>query len=140
MAVRGGVAEHHLQRALRAERAVRDVQAVDRDGGDFLVTLDDDRDVVVECKNASPKRYSDQAFRVEVQKTRSSKGDPASRFYRRTQFDVIAACLFSPTRRWDYRFQLTSRLRAHDEFADRVAAMQRVDDTWAASLTVLLSA
>jgi hypothetical protein len=138
MAVRGGVAEHHLQRVLGADRGVRGVEAVDRDGGDFLVTLDDRRELVVECKNASPKRYSDGAFRVEVQKTRSSKGDPASRFYRRTQFDVVAACLFSPTRSWEFRFQHTARLRAHDVFPGRIAALQRVDGSWAASLADLL--
>jgi len=140
MAVRGGVAEHHLYRQLEAEPGVRDVTAVDRDGGDFLVTLDDRREVLVECKNASPHpRRRDGAFRVEVQKTRASKGDPASRYYRQTQFDVVAACLFSPTRRWDFRFQRTIRLRPHDEFNDRIAAMQYVDDSWTPSLSALLA-
>lgn len=139
MAVRGGVAEHHLHRALEHERSVRDVQAIDRDGGDFLVTVAGGGELVVECKNASPRTYRDGAFRVEVQKTRASKGDPASRFYRRGQFDVVAACLFSPTGSWDFRFQRTALLRQHDDFPGRVAALQRVDGAWTATLTDLLS-
>jgi hypothetical protein len=140
MAVRGGVAEHKLHRVLEAEQGVRQVEAVDRDGGDFLVTLDDSRKVLVECKNASPTLYRDGAFRVEVQKTRASKGDPASRYYRQAQFDIVAACLFSPTRHWDFRFQRTTSLRPHTDFAGRIAAMQRVDETWRPSLTELLAA
>ncbi len=138
MAVRGGVAEHHLERVLGGEPFVEDVESVDRDGGDFDVRAADGRLISVECKNASPKRYADGAFRVEVQKTRASKGDPASRYYRLDQFDVVAACLFSPTGRWEFRYQWTARLEPHKSFADRVSPLQRVDDAWASSLGALV--
>jgi hypothetical protein len=54
VAVRGGVAEHHLGRVLAGDPEVRDVRQVDRDGGDYEVELRDGRTVLVECKNASP--------------------------------------------------------------------------------------
>ena len=112
---------------------------VDRDGGDFDVRLKDGRLLSVECKNASPNRYSDGAFRVEVQKTRASIGDPESRYYRRDQFDVVAACLFSPTGSWDFQYQMSERLQPHKSFPDRVAPLQRVDDAWPSTLGALVS-
>ncbi|MEA2201767.1 MAG: hypothetical protein QOI89_2363 [Solirubrobacteraceae bacterium] len=139
MAVRGGVAEHHLERSLKRESLVAEVEPVDRDGGDFVVRLVEGRELSVECKNASPNRYSNGDFRVEVQKTRASKGDPESRYYRRDQFDAVAACLFSPTGSWEFRYQLAERLAAHKEFPTRLAALQRVDDSWALSLGGLVS-
>jgi hypothetical protein len=97
------VAEHHLGCRLAEGPAVRGVQPIDRDGGDFEVQLADGTSPLVECKNAAPATYADGAWRVEVQKTRASKNDPASRFYRATQFDVVAACVFSSTGQWDFR-------------------------------------
>ena len=139
VAVRGGVAEHHLAKQLADDPAIARVDPVDRDGGDFEVEPHSARTVLVECKNASPTRYGDGAFRVEVQKTRASKGDPASRYYRVDQFDIVAACLFSPTRRWEFAYRRTDRLRRHSEFPERIAAMQRVDDAWSRTLVGALA-
>jgi hypothetical protein len=88
----------------------------------------------VECKNASPRAYADGTLKVEVQKTRASKGDPASRLYRVDQFDVIAACLYSPTREWVFRFQHTRLLVRDRTFADRIAPIQRIEDDWVPDL------
>jgi hypothetical protein len=135
VAVRGGVAEHHLERTLRADPAVGKVKRLDLDAlHDFDVTLKDGRELRVECKNASPERYASGDYKVEVQKTRASKGDPASRFYRVDQFDVIAACLYSPTREWAFRYQLTDRLTRHSAFGDRLAPMQPVSGSWSRTL------
>jgi hypothetical protein len=134
VAVRGGVAEHHLGRRLAADPDVAHSTPIDRDGGDFKVHLTDGQSLLIECKNAAPTSYSDGAWKVEVQKTRASKTDPASRFYRATQFDVVAACLFSSTGRWDFRYRHTRDLRRHDRFGDRLAAVQRIDDSWSTSL------
>ena len=50
---------------------------------DFLVTLEDGKTMLVECKTASKDRYADGSFKVEVQKTRDSG---AGRTYSFDQF------------------------------------------------------
>lgn len=139
VAVRGGVAEHHLERVLRADPLVDRLVRLDKDAQpDFDVTLADGRRVLVECKNASPKPYADGALKVEVQKTRASKGDPASRLYRTDQFDVLAACVYPPTRVWTFRYRLTAALTPHVEHPGRVAALQRIDASWPSVLAEAL--
>jgi len=136
VAVRGGVAEHHLERILQTNPSVKMLERLDKDAQpDFDVTLLDGRRVLVECKNASPKPYADGSFKVEVQKTRASKGDPASRLYRADQFDVLAACVYAPTRQWSFRYRSTAALAPHTEYPGRLAALQRIDSSWADDLS-----
>tara|TARA_Y100000114_G_scaffold139053_1_gene142629 strand:- start:272 stop:1450 length:1179 start_codon:yes stop_codon:yes gene_type:complete len=138
VAVRGGVAEYHLEHLLETSPDIAAVERLDVDAmHDFNVTLSDGRLMRVECKNASPKTSASGDFKVEVQKTRASKGDPASRFYPIDGFDVVAACIFSPTGRWEFRYGLTSRMTRHKDFPDRLSAIQTITDDWAASLTDL---
>lgn len=140
IAVRGGVAEHHLQVHLKASREVVEANQIDEDGRpDFEVTLAAGPAVTIECKNVSPERRADGSIKVEVQKTRASKSDPTSRFYRLDQFDLVAACLWPVTGAWTYRFKATARLHPHPQFPDRVAPIQTVDDSWADTLTEALS-
>jgi hypothetical protein len=135
VAVRGGVAEHHLLRLLRESAEVTDVEPLDLDGEpDFDVLLRNGRRVRIECKNVSPHRYADGSPKVEVQKTRSQKHDPAGRFYRPEQFDVVAACLYSATGIWEFRFKATRRMDRHPVYPDRLAVLHRVDRTWATDL------
>lgn len=118
VAVRGGVAEYHLETFLNADPALLGVQRLDVDAmHDFDVVRADGSLLGIECKNVSPNRTKDGSFKVEVQKTRASRGDPASRLYRADAFDVVAACLFSATREWTFRFQLTAALPRHREHA-----------------------
>jgi len=87
----------------------------------------------VECKNV---RNHDAAFRtkgvavaykVEVQKTRTSNNDPSSRFYGREQFDILAVCMGKKTRNWkQFFFVRVSDLQAHQTFPDKLAVMHRV--------------
>jgi hypothetical protein len=136
VAVRGGVAEYHLERQLDEAPDVVALERLDVDAmHDFNVTLVDGRVLRVECKNASPKTSARGDFRVEVQKTRASKGDPASRFYPADGFDVVAACLFSPTGRWEFRFGRTSDMTRHKDFPDRLAPIQTITADWTTSLS-----
>lgn len=138
VAVRGGVAEYHLEQQLAGAPGIASVQRLDVDAmHDFDVTLDDGTLLRVECKNASPKTSVDGRFRVEVQKTRASKGDPASRFYAVDGFDVVAACLFSPTGHWEFRFGLTADMARHKSFPDRLAPIQPITDDWVDSLPAI---
>lgn len=143
VAVRGGVAEHHLEEQLQADRAVRHVKHLDGDGPpDFIAELTDGRVLRVECKNASPKTYARAEGpddrpgdpRVEVQKTRAQKNDPAGRLYRPDQFDVLATCVVAATGRWEFRFRATESLERDATYPDRIRAMQRVTHQWAPRL------
>ncbi len=135
VAMRGGVAEHHLERALKADHTLRSVEQVDRDGEpDLDVTLRDGRRLSVECKNVSPNRYADGAFKVEVQKTRSQRDDPAGRLYPPDHFDALATCLFSATGLWEFRYKAAAGLTRSPRFHDRIAPGQRVDASWAETL------
>lgn len=138
VAVRGGVAEYHLEHLLDSSPDIASVERLDVDAmHDFNIVLSDGRLMRVECKNASPKASASGSFKVEVQKTRASKGDPASRFYPADGFDVVAACLFSPTGRWEFRYGLTSRMSRHKDFPDRLAPIQTITDDWGSSLANL---
>lgn len=135
VAVRGGVAEHHLEQILSAAPAVANVRRLDVDAQhDFDVTLRSGARVRIECKNASPKVSASGDFKVEVQKTRASKTDPASRFYRTDAFDVVAACLYSPTGRWEFRFGRTDVMPRHPQFTDRLAPIQKITSSWVKDL------
>jgi hypothetical protein len=140
MALRGGVAEHHLGRHLRADTAVATAEVGQQEGPpDYWVTMASQEEVTVECKNASPRPYADGSPKVEVQKTRASRGDPLSRFYSADAFDVLAACLYGPTGRWDFRFKRTSALEPHPDHPEKIAPMQRIDASWSDSLVEALS-
>jgi hypothetical protein len=135
MAVRGGVAEQHLYNALCADPAVTDVDLGQQEGPpDFFVTLRGSERISVECKNASPTTYADGTPKVETQKTRASKGDPKSRLYDPRQFDVVAACMYGPWRCWEFRYKRSRRLEPDRVYPDRIAALQRIDESWARSL------
>lgn len=143
VAVKGGVAEHHLETRLRSDPEVVSVTQVDQDGPpDFDVTLAGGAVLRVECKNASPNTYVRASApedargdpKVEVQKTRAQKGDPSGRLYSPDQFDVLAACLFATTGGWDFRFRRASSLARDETFPHKIAPMQRVNGLWASTL------
>ncbi len=135
IAVRGGVAEHHLARHLQADPDVATADLIERDGEpDFDVQLFDGRRVLVECKNVSPNTYANGTPRVEVQKTRSQRDDPAGRFYRPEQFDIVAACLYAVNGVWEFRFKSTARMARHQVHPERLAVLHRVDDSWSTTL------
>jgi hypothetical protein len=138
VAVRGGVAEYHLEQELLDHPAVKHVERLDVDAmHDFNVILTSGEELRIECKNASPKTSARGDYKVEVQKTRASKGDPASRFYSAEAFDVVAACIFSATGRWEFRFGRTNHMQRHKTFPDRLAPIQTMTAEWAHDLSEL---
>lgn len=141
MAMRGGVAEHHLGLALDDDPTVVSAEEGMQEGPpDYFVALADGREVTVECKNASPKLYADGTPKVEVQKTRASKGDPTSRFYTPQSFDVLAACMYGPTGNWTFRFRRSRELVEHATHPGRIAPLQPITSDWAATVVEALDA
>lgn len=137
IAVRGGVAEHHLGAELDASPGVVRVEEIDADGEpDFRIGAETGSSYTIECKTASKERYADGDFKVEVQKTRDSK---VGRKYRFDQFDIIAACLFSATGFWEFRYRWARDLRPWKEDATRIGPMQRIGHDWAQSIDELLA-
>jgi hypothetical protein len=136
IALRGGVAEHHLEVLLNSNPAVVSAHAIDEDGPpDFEVELSTGNILRIECKTASPNQYKNGDFKVEVQKTRDSG---AGRKYTFDQFDVVAACLFPATGIWEFRFQCVDDLIEWNEDADRIQPIQRINESWAESFEDLI--
>lgn len=136
VAVRGSVAEHHLGKVLASDPVVAWHKAIDRDGQpDFRVRLLDGRVLTIECKNALRDTYKEGDPKVEVQKTRDSG---AGRKYAFGAFDITAACMFSVTGRWTFRFRWTRDLIPWKNEVTRIGAIQRIDEAWATSMTDLI--
>jgi hypothetical protein len=135
MAVRGGVAEHHAGRALRADPAVAAAVVAHQEGPpDYWVTMKDGSSVSVEVKNASPRLFADGTPKLDAQKTRASKADPQSRLYTPAAFDVLAACMYGPTKQWQFRYRRSALLTPHSKHSDRIAPVQRITADWASTL------
>ena len=112
VAVRGSVAEHHLEKHLKAVSSIRNVTSIDADSRpDFEVTFKK-KPYLIECKNVLRKSKR-TCPKVDFQKTRASKSDPCSRYYPRNAFHVLAACLHPVTEKWEFRFRCTGTLDPH---------------------------
>lgn len=129
----------HLDELQRAGYVDR-YEWFDQDGvPDFTIWLTSQRIVTLEVKNVRSGRGP---LRVETQKTRPSRADPMSRYYRADQFDILAACLYNRTGRWEYLFVRTSDLRRLASNERYLEPMQAVPDPvsppWHDRLTELL--
>jgi len=124
MAVRGWVAEQHLFDALQSLDGVSDCIRLEADGKPGLsLRWKGGAPILIECKNTLRTTYADGRPKVDFQKTRASKGDPCSRYYRPQDFPVLAACLHAVTESWEFRFALTSDLEPHKTCDGRIANM-----------------
>ncbi len=136
-AVRGGVAERHLQLVLKTMRGVTDIQKINEDGKpDFAIKFRR-QPLRIECKNVSPDTTRGLP-RVDFQKTRAAKGNPCSRYYSAEQFEVLAACIFPVTGSWDFKFCLTKTLPPHKKCVGKLGDRVLVDG-WAPDLPTLLT-
>jgi Methylase-associated X1 len=128
MAVRGWVAEQHLFDLLSKMPEVSSCVRIEEDGQpDIRLRWKNGNPLFVECKNTLRKTYADGVAKVDFQKTRASKGDPCSRYYRATDFQILAACLHSVTERWEFQYALTSKLPPHSECTGRLSTNLRVE-------------
>lgn len=131
MAVRGWVAETHLHRQLAALPEIRECQRIEEDGKpDFTLRFQESRPITLECKNVLRKLRTDGIPRVDFQKTRSSKADPCSRYYRPEEFDVVAACLHPCTEHWEFTFALARELDPHPRCEGRLSNNVCINGRW----------
>ncbi len=129
VALEGAVAEVHFERKLRvasAEGWLGSYENHDVDGvHDFSVSTLNNQVLRVEVKTirngVTPK--------VELQKTRAAKGDPSSRYYDRTHFDVIAVCVGRHTGDWaQFRYALVRELPSHKDHPHKLQVMHKILD------------
>jgi hypothetical protein len=139
VAVRGSVAEHHLGRQLANIPEILAVRRLDADGQPDFEVMYRKRTFRIECKNVLRRLAAGNRARVDFQKTRAAKGDPCSRYYRREQFDVLAACMHPITERWEYNFAPTTSLPAHRRCPGRISEHILVEGNyWAPVLATVL--
>ena len=129
--VKGKLAEYFLEKqiaALRDQSIVSAYTWTDKDGEpDFVVECQGQR-LKIECKNIRSKELfkNPPSYKVELQKTRNSKDGTNTRGYKRNEFDILAACLFNHTNRWEYLFICTSRLQVRPDARSFLKIMQAV--------------
>lgn len=129
MAVRGWVAESHLERVLRGIPGVTDCMRIEAEGQpDISLRWKGGAPILIECKNTLRQTYADGRPKVDFQRTRASKSDPCSRYYSPGDFPVLAACLHAVTEAWEFRFALTSDLPGHKTCNGRIANMVAVTE------------
>ena len=141
VAVRGSVAEHHLEAVLRSSSGVSEVQRIDEDGQpDFKVRYRT-RSFRIECKNVLRRMHKDNVPRVDFQKTRATPNNRCSRYYDPKQFEVLAACLHPVRERWEYLFCPTRALPAHQDCPGKLSNKVAVDGAaWSGTVTDALDA
>jgi len=142
VAVRGNAAERHLQHYVSGLAGVTDVVAIDEDGRpDLDVEFRGRRKrALIECKTVG-RRLVRGHPKVDFQKTRATQGEPCNRYYRASQFDILAACLHPVTEEWDFRFCTTRAMDSHPKCPDRLDHKVYVEgDRWEGPLSELLDA
>jgi len=131
MVVKGWVAEEHLRATLAKVPGITRCERLDQEGGpDLAVSFRGGPPLSVECKNVSRDRDKQGNPRIDFQRTRAAKGNPCSRYYEPTDFDVLAGCLHAVTNAWDFRYVLPSMLAPHKSCEGRLASNVKVDAQW----------
>jgi hypothetical protein len=122
MAVRGWVAESHLEGVLQKLPGVSECRRIEAEGQpDITLRWRGSRPILVECKNVLRKTNAAGHPKVDLQRTRASKGDPCTRYYRSSDFQILAACLHPINERWDFSYALTTELPAHKTCRGRIS-------------------
>jgi hypothetical protein len=140
-AVRGWVAEVHLEQLLRDVPGVTDCARLNAEGKpDISLRYRGRGPYLIECKNVLRDTLSDGTPRLDFQKTRASKADPCSRYYRPSDFSIVAACLHAVTERWEFRYAATRTLPPHKRCAGRIQPTLQIDEQWTVDAAVVLEA
>lgn len=145
IAVRGAIAEYHLLRhlhELQQAKAIDSFEDFDVDGHPDFQVVYAGRPFLVECKMVEKMKGAREAITIDFQRTRNQKEGPEKRFYEPGEFEVVAACLWNRTRRWEFRFAPTAKLTPHPRYPGRLSNRQVVSpgetEVWTSSLPKLL--
>jgi len=131
MAVRGWVAEIHLETLLQSIPGVEECRRLDGEGTpDIALRFKGSDDIFIECKNVLRAKSADGSARVDFQRTRASKTDACSRYYQPSDFSILAACLHAVTLEWEYKFIPTANLAKHTKCPGKLQSNLRVDSNW----------
>ena len=121
MAVRGWVAEAHLETTLKNVHGVTECHRIEGEGTpDLTLRWKGSPPFFIECKNVLRKTNAAGLAEVDFQRTRASKGDPCTRYYRPGDFQILAACLHPVSERWEFTYALTGELPKHKHCAGRI--------------------
>lgn len=127
MAVRGWVAETHLETYLKGIDGVTECHRLSEEGRpDISLRWRGGQPILIECKNVLRTTYAGGVPKLDFQRTRASKSDPCSRYYSPADFEVVAACLHPVTEHWEFRFALTRELPAHGSCPGKIDNNVRV--------------
>lgn len=146
--VKGKLAELYLHRYLKGLMDGGIIQSMewrDKDGlPDFAFEFKE-KDYQMECKNLRNEVYRTPvlSYKVEIQRTRNSKDGSNTRSYRVDHFDILAACTFNQTGKWDFRFIRADDLEVVSDNPELLKIMQRVPteivDPWKKDLIDVLN-
>jgi hypothetical protein len=145
--VKGKLAEFYLDqqfRQLEARAVISSYSWSDKTGEpDFIIEVAGTA-LRVECKNVrSGNEVYPDGYKVEIQKTRNAIGGGPARGYRVDEFDVLAACLFNQSGRWEYLFAATKDLARRAEYPDYLVIFHKVPSgasgVWKGTLEEILS-
>ncbi len=156
--VKGKLAELHLYNHLKnieQSKAISDLKWLDFDGQPDFAFVHRSYELHLECKNVRDKVYASKnnerykpyrgSPQIETQKTRNSQ-DPKNntRAYDVNEFDIVAACLFNQTGRWEFRFALSTALERRPENPNLLGTYHPVYDSddgpWSENIFDTLSA
>lgn len=108
------VAEFHLERifkTLLGDDKITGFKRLDDDGQPDFEAYPGRNTIQVECKMfMSGRQYKNGDYKVDFQRIRHSTIDPRSRHYRRSDFQILAACTYNQNQRWDFVYIKTKHL------------------------------
>jgi hypothetical protein len=129
MAVRGWVAEQHLEDTLSVISGVSDCRRLNLEGRpDLTLRWKDSPPILIECKNVLRSTDAAGQPRVDFQRTRAAKSNPCSRYYMPSDFNLLAACLHSVTEKWEFKYAVTRELPEHKRCQGRINNNLKVSD------------
>jgi hypothetical protein len=119
MNLKGAIAQEHLSRYLKdlmLKGIIENYESIDKDGQpDFKIKFRN-KEFFLECKNVEKEKKGSKDITIDFWRTRYQKTKgPISRFYHQNDFQVLAACLYNRTGKWEFLFIKTRALPRHPE-------------------------